>query len=103
MCIVGETWAIFCVGKKEIADKKSPFQTNVVELGRGDMRINVDLYSSGLMMEERKVLDDDYIQVQVQELEMKFDRKLKSFDSLMSAPLLLSSEVISCRSLESLV
>ena len=55
MCMVGETWAIFCVGKKEKADKKSPFQVNVVELGRGDMRIYVDLYSSGQMMEERKV------------------------------------------------
>ena len=54
MCMVGETWAIFCVGRKETADKKSPFLVNVVELGRGDMRINVDLYSSGLMMEERK-------------------------------------------------
>ena len=68
MCMVGETWAIFCVGKKETADKKSPFQTNVVELGRGDMRIDVELYSSGVMMEESKVLDDVYIQVQVQEV-----------------------------------
>ena len=50
--MVGETWVIFCVGEKETADKKSPFQVNVVELGRGDMRITVELYSSGLMMEE---------------------------------------------------
>ena len=55
MCMVGETWAIFCVRKKEKADKKSPFQANVVELGGGNMRINVELYSSGLIMEESKV------------------------------------------------
>ena len=49
------------------------------------MRIIVELYSSGLMMEERKVLDDVYfeVQVQVQELEKIFKGKLKSFDSLM--------------------
>ena len=56
------------------------------------MRIIVELYSSGLMMEERKVLADVYIevQVQVQELEKNFKEKLKSFDSLMLiAPVVL--------------
>ena len=43
MCMVGETCAIFCVGRKETADKKSPFLVN--ELGRGDMRIVVELYT----------------------------------------------------------
>ena len=65
MCMVGETWVIFCVGEMETADKKSPFLINVVELGRGDTRIIVELYGSSLMMEERKVLDDVYIQFQV--------------------------------------
>ena len=35
------------------------------ELGRSDTRIIVELYGSSLMMEERKMLDDIYIQFQV--------------------------------------
>ena len=30
MCMVGETWVIFCVREMETADKKSPFLINVV-------------------------------------------------------------------------